>query len=488
MQCISCGKNISAIAKVCPYCHRDTKESSNANASMFAFAIVGGILGYLFNGWLGAFIGGVVIGGIGGGIALVRAQSRFGSQAAKVEVVPDHESRRFSSTTSQEIEQAVRAEKAGSAIEAQPKPISPISPPSSVDHSIELLEKLVALRTNGTLTDEEFVAMKREILVSKPPAAQIRVQGISVSSVPDPDHDPDPDPDDQNIVRPILRPEIMPAPALEARGLEKFVRSSVQPEGPKKICQKCKHVAVVVSESQNAACPACGAIYAKVEQAIAAKAKAATSFSDTVPDPLLQETPVVIAGEIKKQKVKTTWKSWALATIAVVVVSGGFFAFEKRYKPAPTAGKNAVSMSSILKADKPSDIKRWTLAEDVLAVRGKPLATRQIVDNLVEWEYPDITYSISKFKIDGVEADRVLSMVYGKDYKHPTYYKKRNPTASQLQQETLCLEMKNKNPASDKEKCMNDAGYVFNEFDFRVCIHVEEDGSVCDKVAWIPRE
>lgn len=87
MQCISCGKDIPSIAKVCPYCHRDTKESSEAHGIMCVLSLLGGIVGYFFNGWGGAIIGAALIGGIGGVIVYLRIQSRFSSQPAKVELV-----------------------------------------------------------------------------------------------------------------------------------------------------------------------------------------------------------------------------------------------------------------------------------------------------------------------------------------------------------------------------------------------------------------
>lgn len=68
MQCISCGKDISAAAKVCPYCHRDTKESSQANGVMYSMVLLGGLAGYAFYDGVGAFIGAILVGGIGGAV------------------------------------------------------------------------------------------------------------------------------------------------------------------------------------------------------------------------------------------------------------------------------------------------------------------------------------------------------------------------------------------------------------------------------------
>lgn len=88
MQCISCGKNILAAARVCPYCQRDTTESSKANTSMVLGGVVGGLIGYfLFDsvGWgVALFFAGAVVLGLP---AFMRAHKAYGEQGAKVEVV-----------------------------------------------------------------------------------------------------------------------------------------------------------------------------------------------------------------------------------------------------------------------------------------------------------------------------------------------------------------------------------------------------------------
>lgn len=89
MQCISCGKDIPVVAKTCPYCHRDTKGASEVHGATYGLALLGGIVGYLFNDWIGALVGAVLIGGIGGAAVYLRAQSRYGDHAAKVAVVGD---------------------------------------------------------------------------------------------------------------------------------------------------------------------------------------------------------------------------------------------------------------------------------------------------------------------------------------------------------------------------------------------------------------
>lgn len=89
MNCISCGKDIPVVAKVCPYCHLDTKETSEVHGATYGLALLGGIVGYPFSDWIRAFIGAVLIGGIGGAVVYLRAQSRYGSQPAKVAVVSD---------------------------------------------------------------------------------------------------------------------------------------------------------------------------------------------------------------------------------------------------------------------------------------------------------------------------------------------------------------------------------------------------------------
>ncbi|MBN2685966.1 MAG: SHOCT domain-containing protein [Pontiellaceae bacterium] len=139
MQCVSCGKNIPITAKVCPYCHRDTKASSDTHGAMCALAIVGAIVGYFIYGWLGAFIGGVIVGGIGGGIVFVKAQSKAGNDPARVKVVAhenDSEKMRNNSSLSQKPSQT---------------------------HS-ERLITLNNLKNQGLITEEELKTRREKIL------------------------------------------------------------------------------------------------------------------------------------------------------------------------------------------------------------------------------------------------------------------------------------------------------------------------------------
>lgn len=86
MRCISCGKEISINAKICPFCQRDTTASSQVQGEIILLALVGGGLGYLVNGFLGAFIGAVLVGGIGGAIRFLNAQKKYGSQPSTVQI------------------------------------------------------------------------------------------------------------------------------------------------------------------------------------------------------------------------------------------------------------------------------------------------------------------------------------------------------------------------------------------------------------------
>lgn len=139
MWCVSCGKEIPITAKVCPYCHRDTKASSEAQGAMYALAIVGAIVGYFINGWLGAFIGGVIVGGIGGGIVFVKAQSKAGNDPARVKVVAHkNDSEKMRSNSS-------------------------LSPKPPQTHA-ERLVTLTNLKNQGLITEEEFKTRREKIL------------------------------------------------------------------------------------------------------------------------------------------------------------------------------------------------------------------------------------------------------------------------------------------------------------------------------------
>lgn len=55
MKCVSCQKEISVGAKVCPYCQRDTSDSAAIHFIGLALVLGGGFLGWQFGGFKGAF-------------------------------------------------------------------------------------------------------------------------------------------------------------------------------------------------------------------------------------------------------------------------------------------------------------------------------------------------------------------------------------------------------------------------------------------------
>ena len=185
---------------------------------------------------------------------------------------------------------------------------------------LDQLQQLANLHRTGVLTDDEFSAMKREILASKPASGQPAIAATEVSALPPPV--------DLNKVAAISPLETPPPVAPRALKSEQGVRRSVEPQGPTKTCKKCKHVAAVV-DSPDAACPACGAIYARVEQAIAARLKAAPSHPGPIPDPSRNQMPAVVAGKVTSYEARSTWKGWALAATVVLVISGGWFTYGK---------------------------------------------------------------------------------------------------------------------------------------------------------------
>jgi hypothetical protein len=90
MRCLSCDKEISSIAKVCPYCHRDTKASAEAHSVMVVGVFLGAAIGYFVSD--SAFTG-ALYGMLWGGLAIlpfyVYLVIKAGNEPAKVQVVDD---------------------------------------------------------------------------------------------------------------------------------------------------------------------------------------------------------------------------------------------------------------------------------------------------------------------------------------------------------------------------------------------------------------
>jgi hypothetical protein len=61
MRCSGCGKDIPFGGEVCPYCQRDKSGDQVLTGCMFVAFLIGGGVGYLFNGVIGAIIGGFVL-------------------------------------------------------------------------------------------------------------------------------------------------------------------------------------------------------------------------------------------------------------------------------------------------------------------------------------------------------------------------------------------------------------------------------------------
>lgn len=143
MICVSCGKEISAIAKVCPYCHRDTTASSEAYGKALLFFILGAVIGYVFYGVTGALLGAFLLGVVGGVRALSAAQSKAGKQAAKVTVV--------------ELPVAQTQE---------PEPIRTIVPPDTISGNapVERLAALEELKARELISADEYTRKRKEIL------------------------------------------------------------------------------------------------------------------------------------------------------------------------------------------------------------------------------------------------------------------------------------------------------------------------------------
>ena len=134
MKCLSCGEEISLIAKVCPHCHRDTKASNDAQGAMFGLAVIGAIIGYIINDLFGAFIGAIIVGGVGGGIAYIVYQSKYDREAASVKLVNDC------------------IENAGAEKE------------NKVGTHAERIEVLVDLKSRGLITDDEYNERRSKII------------------------------------------------------------------------------------------------------------------------------------------------------------------------------------------------------------------------------------------------------------------------------------------------------------------------------------
>ncbi|MDO9101045.1 MAG: hypothetical protein Q7J20_03830 [Candidatus Nitrotoga sp.] len=81
---------------------------------------------------------------------------------------------------------------------------------------------------------------------------------------------------------------------------------------------------------------------------------------------------------------------------------------------ALTVAPPALSQSASDNAKKPSTVVVGTLADTVLGFRGKAMSKRQVGSDgnglLVEWEYPDATYLMSRQVQDDVEAYRVIKI------------------------------------------------------------------------------
>lgn len=148
MNCISCGKDIPVTAKICPFCHRDTKESSDVHGGMIMLGLVGAGIGYLFNGIIGAFIGSVLLGGVGGAILYIRAQARAGDKPAKVEVVG----------------RADRSARAGARPEEQSRAAAFSPPPTQESVQAKRLATLEELRAKELVTAEEYAKKRQQIL------------------------------------------------------------------------------------------------------------------------------------------------------------------------------------------------------------------------------------------------------------------------------------------------------------------------------------
>lgn len=131
MRCVSCGKEIPGTAKVCPFCHRDTEESSKAHSILVLGCVVGFAIGYFVNGFWGAFLG-----GLAGGVVVSPFYAYFflkgGVATAKVEVTK------------------------------LPEPSE--VPPAAPSGVAERLRELEALRKAGLVSEEEVQQKRKSIL------------------------------------------------------------------------------------------------------------------------------------------------------------------------------------------------------------------------------------------------------------------------------------------------------------------------------------
>ena len=150
MKCISCGKKIAFTAKICPYCQRDATASTNVHSGTILLALVGAGAGYLVNDFVGAMIGGALIGGLGGGQLFVRAQKKYGDQPSTVKLAHSASDldNVLNSTTSDRDAAKPGSESAG-----------PIRKATSVR-----LQELENLKASGLLTQSEYNSKRSQIL------------------------------------------------------------------------------------------------------------------------------------------------------------------------------------------------------------------------------------------------------------------------------------------------------------------------------------
>lgn len=80
-------------------------------------------------------------------------------------------------------------------------------------------------------------------------------------------------------------------------------------------------------------------------------------------------------------------------------------------------GDHAAPTRSYTAPSKPRTVVVGTLADTVLAWRGKPLSTAQVGRDdqglLIEWRYPDATYLMGRRLQGGIEAYRVITITPG---------------------------------------------------------------------------
>lgn len=150
MKCISCVKEIPINAKICPYCQRDTTASSQVQGGITFLALLGGGAGYLVNGYLGAFIGAIVLGGIGGAILFSKAQKKLGAQPATVQIAQ----------CSREPSSGLNSEDT----KPELRHIEPKFVKTAEKSTSARLQELADLKASGLLTEAEYGSTRRKIL------------------------------------------------------------------------------------------------------------------------------------------------------------------------------------------------------------------------------------------------------------------------------------------------------------------------------------